>query len=154
MSVQRRHLGPGNRGRDMMPRAKKQQAGWVHKSHWLPPPLPAPHLPACVRTLRNCVRQVKPIINTKLASRLDMPMGSPEAAMAQAHLPHCPHPCGRFISIQDKVIYTAPKLGFPDLVSRRYRQKMAHLYGDKGVNTEGIPTRKALPLGESCALAF
>lgn len=30
---------------------------------------------------------------------------------------------------------------------------MAHLYGDKGIYSQSIPTRKALPLRESCLLA-
>lgn len=61
---------------------------------WKIDPLLSVHL--CILWSRAC--EVKPVINTERTSQFHLPVRSPDAAKAQAHLPHRPNP-GCFISI-------------------------------------------------------
>lgn len=81
------------------PTAEERPREPENKVHWKSPSwvgkrasLPVPNLSAYVCILWNCAGQVKPRINAEHTSQFCLPVGSPEAAMAQAHLPYHPHP--------------------------------------------------------------
>lgn len=80
------------------PEPKTETLSTLEKSPQLPPRLPDPLLSVhlCILWSRAC--EVKPVINTERTSQFHLPVRSPDAAKAQAHLPHRPNP-GCFISI-------------------------------------------------------